>query len=143
MVTRKERQPEAGITASCTPCILAIDDVNLKAPLAIAERIASFYIELLGLDPLPAESTDDRLAFYGYPRSGPRLYVNLVDESPIPLQKRQLLLQIASLFDSERKLIDSGIPYEWSHGWSYYDRRLAIQDPADNRIELVAYHLAL
>ena len=140
MVKRAERQPEAGLVAAGTPCILAIDDVHLFAAPAVAEAIRRFYIELIALDPLPAECTENRLAFYGYPRSGPRLFVTLMERPPEPPQKRQLVVQIASLFDLAESLIEQSIPYEWSRGWSYYDRRLCVLDPADNRVELVAYH---
>ena len=37
-------------------------------------------------------------------------------------------------------LNDRGIAFEWMQGWTFFDRRLATQDPAGNRVELVAYH---
>jgi hypothetical protein len=140
LVKRTERQPEAGLAAAGTPCILAVNDVHLFASLAVAGAITAFYTELIALDPLPNESTDCRLAFYGYPRSGPRLFVDLLEHPPVPPQKRQLAVQVASLFELEQLLIDRAIPCEWSRGWSYYDRRLFVQDPAENRVELVAHH---
>ncbi len=140
MVKRVERQPEFGIAAAGTPCILAINDVHLLAPLAVADPIASFYTELIALNPLPNESTESRLAFNGYPRSGPRLFVDLMEQPPPPPQKRQMAVLVASLFELEHMLLDRAIAFEWSRGWSYYERRLLVQDPAENRIELVAHH---
>ena len=140
MVKRKERQPEAGLAAAGTPRILAIDDVHLSAASTAAEAMTRFYTEFITLDPLPAESAENRLAFYGYPRSGPRLFVTLLEAPPPPLQKRQLVVQVASLFDLEPVLVERAVPYEWSRGWSYSDRRLCVLDPAENRVELVAYH---
>lgn len=127
--------------AADTPRILAIADVRLSAHVAVALPVTSFYTELIGLDPLPGESGERRLGFYGYPRSGPRLYVDLVNEPAEPSNQRDLLVQIASLFHFEQMLIERGLAYEWSHGWWFYDRRICLPDPAGNRIELVAYHI--
>ncbi len=132
--------PEPGLMAAETPRILAIADVRLSAPATVASEVTSFYTELIGLEPLPRESRERRLAFYGFPRSGPRLYVDLLDEPAEPSNKRDLLVQIASLFHCEQRLIERGLAYEWSHGWWFFDRRLCLPDPAGNRIELVAYH---
>jgi catechol-2,3-dioxygenase len=123
------------------PRILAVADVYLTAAAGMAEEVTRFYTELVGLDPLPAEEGRRCLVFQGYPRSGPRLLVSMLDRPRGPYQKRQLLVQVASLFDREQRMLDEGIPVEWSRGWSFYDRRLWAQDPAGNRIELVAYHV--
>jgi len=140
MYRNRQVEPDRGEITG-TPRILAVDDVHLTAPPDTADALTRFYTDLVGLDPLPTESTPNRLAFYGYPRSGPRLYVSLSDFRPDPFNRRQLLVQVASLFLCAQALQEDGLALEWSHGWSFYERRLAVQDPAGNRVELVAYHV--
>ena len=122
------------------PRILAVADVHLTAAVGVAEDVARFYTELVGLEPLPAEEGQQRLVFQGCSRSGPRLLVSIHDDPQAPSSKRQLLVRVASLFECAQLMLDGGTPYEWSRGWSFYDRRLCVQDPAGNRIELVAFH---
>lgn len=124
-----------------TPRILAVDDVHLTAPPEAAEEVRRFYAELIGFEPLQAESSEQRLAFRAFPRSGPRLYVRVTGERSDPLKRRQLLVQVAGLSARAQAFRERGLEPQWSHGWSPYDRRLGVQDPAGNRVELVAYHV--
>ncbi|HSW46394.1 MAG TPA: hypothetical protein VLM89_12570 [Phycisphaerae bacterium] len=139
MYRSREVDPDRG-RSSQTPRILAVGDVHLSAATDLADAVARFYTELIGLDPMPADEGGGRLCFRGHPRSGPCVRVDLVSEPPKPSNKRQLLVHVAGLFDCRQRLLEWGIPHEWARGWSYYDRRLCLQDPAGNRIELVAYH---
>jgi catechol 2,3-dioxygenase-like lactoylglutathione lyase family enzyme len=140
MYRNRQVEPDRGEITG-TPRIIAVDDVHLTAPPGTSAQITRFYTELIGLELLPGESNEDRLAFRGFPRSGPRLYVSLEQPVPRMSNRRQLLVQVASLLLSAQTLQDDGLALEWSHGWFFYDRRLAVQDPAGNRVELVAYHV--
>jgi len=99
-----------------------------------------FYTGLLGFDMLSKTSDLSRVDFRGYPRTGPQLIVSITAEPQARYPRRQVLVQVASLRECAEALNDRGIAFEWMQGWSFYDRRLATQDPAGNRVELVSYH---
>ena len=123
-----------------TPRILAIDDVFMSAPADAADGIIDFYSHLIGLDPIGGASPEDRIAFRGYPRSGPRLIVNLTDE-PVPTSpQRRILIQLASLADLAEQMAEQRWPFVWYRGWFYYDRQLIAHDPAGHLVGFVAYH---
>lgn len=122
-----------------TPRILAIDDVRLQAPLSVAAKVAAFYGELIGLERVD-DADPDRVVFRAYPRSGPRLIVELAEPPAPRAARREALIQVASLAALAEQLLDRRWPFEWSRGWFFFDRRLAVPDPAGNRIELVTYH---
>jgi len=125
------------------PRILAISDVHLTAPVAAAKEVDAFYVELIGLEPVVARTpqTDDRvLSFRGYPKSGPKLVVDLLADPPELSLRPRLRVQVASLWALVDQIADCGGTCEWSCGWSFYDRRLTTFDPAGHRIELVAFH---
>lgn len=137
---RTERRADSGRPETGVPRILAVADVRLTAAVGMAGEVTRFYTELVGLDPLPPAEGQRCLVFLGYPRSGPRLLVSILDGPQAPSRKRQMLVQVASLFCCEQLMLDEGIWVERSRGWSFYDRRLCVLDPAGNRIEMVAYH---
>lgn len=120
--------------------ILAIDDVCLMACEVGVEQLHWFYGDLLGLMFLPSESDEERLAFCGYPRSGPRVHLGLNRRIENRRLRRQLLVEVPSLFDLAEILKENGMYLIWSRGWSFYDRRLTTLDPAGNRIEAVTSH---
>ncbi|NLX21125.1 MAG: hypothetical protein GXY55_05545 [Phycisphaerae bacterium] len=122
-----------------TPRILAISDVRMTAPPAAREGIRDFYVTFVGLEPLDGQEAP-ALVFLGRPRTGPRLIVSITDEHCEPLPRRQLLVQVANLAESAEDLLERAVPFAWSRGWTSFDRRLALQDPAGNWVELVAYH---
>ncbi len=121
-----------------TPRILAIDDVHLFSPLELAARLVAFYTDLIGLDRVEAESDEHLVALRGYPRSGPRLIVNLADMPAA--SRRPVLIQIASLADCADQMTELRIAFRRSQGWTFYDRQLHALDPAGNRVELVVHH---
>lgn len=128
------------ITATDTPRILAVEDVHLLSPLTIEADLRLFYIGLLGFDEVRQTSELIQMVFRGYPRSGPQLIVSLTVDPPPQHPRRRVLIQVASLYGCAEALEDRGISFEWMQGWSFTDRRLATQDPAGNRVELVSYH---
>ena len=123
-----------------TPRILAIEDVHLCSPPTVEADLRIFYTGLLGLDLMGEAPGTSLIGFRGYPRSGPQLIVTLTTDPQAHSPRRQVLVQVASLRECAEALSDRGIAFEWSQGWSFYDRRLLILDPAGNRVELVSYH---
>jgi len=126
---------------SDTPRILAIDDVRLHASGQLAGQLAEFYQDLLGLQPQEPAPRSDLLVFRGVNRSGARLLISLVGDPPQPPARRALLVQVGSLYALAESCRQRQWPYEWFRGWSYYDRRLLVEDPAGYRVELVTYHV--
>ena len=126
------------------PRILAISDVHLTAPVAAAGEVGWFYVELIGLEPVVAKAAqvdDDRvLTFRGWPKSGAKLVVDLLADAPERSVRTRLRLQVASVLVLADQIADRGGIIEWSHGWSFYDRRLTTFDPAGHRVELAAFH---
>ena len=123
-----------------TARILAVSDVNLKAPSHTTLSMESFYVDCIGLEPV-ALTPDGHLRFRGYPRSGPQLVVRLTDQPIHQFPRRQALIQVGSLTDCADEITGRGIQVTWSRGWFHYDRRLRVPDPAGNLVELTAQHL--
>lgn len=121
------------------PRILALDDVKMAATRATAEKVGAFYVDLVGLDRVPARSNEQQMVFHGYPPRGPHLVVRL-DDSPTEESRRRVLIQIPSLQEYAERLTDSMTPWQEVHGWAYYDRRISALDPAGNIVEFVSYH---
>lgn len=122
------------------PRILAIDDVRLTAPPGAFDGIRSLYVELLGLEEVTAEAAGV-LVLRGLPRSGPRLIVELLEQVADKPMRRQAVLQVKTLTPYADVLTERRIPFEWSSGWFFFDRRLGLLDPGGNWIELVASHV--
>jgi len=121
-----------------TPKILAIADVRISAQPASADRIFSFYTDLIGLDPIQSEPDEQEMMFQGYPRTGPRLLVSFSDS---PREDRpRVLIEVASLTDLAEQMDERQTPYTWCRGWTFFDRRLCALDPAGNHVELVDRH---
>ncbi|HOW71329.1 MAG TPA: hypothetical protein PKY77_12065 [Phycisphaerae bacterium] len=123
-----------------TPRILAIDDVHLWSPPDAVEETQAFYVDLLGFDLLPRGGGAEVMRFRGWPRSGPKLVIQLGADPALAPVRRQVLIQVADLVDFAVSLGERRIPFEQAHGWSFYDRRLTMLDPAGNRVDVVAYH---
>lgn len=122
------------------PRIQAIDDVHIEARSDLREPTVVFYRDLIGLEPVEPTEGDDILVFRGAVRSGPRLRVRLIPREPEESVRREAQLLVGNLSVIADLLADNRVELEWSRGWSYYDRRLLVQDPSGNRIELVSSH---
>jgi len=125
---------------SDTPRILAIQDVHLVASPQTAERLLAFYQDLVGLTPIDASADTKSVSFRGVSRSDPKLIVSFMNNPPTPRPRRALLVRVGSLYVCAEAMQERSLPYEWIRGWSFFDRRLAIEDPAGHRVEIVAYH---
>ncbi len=121
------------------PRLLAIDHVRLLASPETVESLDLFYVEQIGFERL--RSPEPELIIYrGYPRSGPRLQIRLVDDPGQERGRRQAVIQVASLAGLIELLDEERRNYSLVQGFSYYERRLLLEDPAGNRVELVESH---
>lgn len=127
------------MSAVDTPRILAIADVRLAASRHCRDELASFYSDAIGLERLAGQEAEG-LIFRGGGRRGPRLIVELREQPAVPFMRRDLVIQMGSLTERAERLLEWGIVFVWSRGWSYYDRRLIALDPAGHRVELVTSH---
>ena len=65
-----------------------------------------------------------------------RVVISLVDQPRIDPFGFPMVLAVPSLFEAEKKLSDSGVGFEWAQAIDWADRRLAVLDPAGNRVVL-------
>lgn len=124
------------------PRLLAIDHVNLTASVDLRDAIAEFYIEVVGFERIEAGVPAEQIVLRGFPRSGPRLIVNLSETLRGTATRRHALIQVASLEACAEKMAELRIWFEWSQGWFFFSRRLNVVDPGGNLIELVVSHSA-
>jgi hypothetical protein len=124
-----------------TPCIIAIDDVNIQAHPEVADELLDFYQGLLGLACRSGGDESSKLAFSGVPVSGPWLVVNLSEQfSEDPFVGGRLTILVNSLCECAEQMEKRRLVYQWSRGLYFHDRRLIVLDPAGYRVELVTRH---
>jgi len=126
---------------SDTPRILAIQDVHLRASPEVSAPLVEFYQEVVGLRPVDPPPGQDVLGFRGVEAAGPRLIVVLAADAPPPPVQRAVLVQVGSLAACTEACRDRRLAYEIAQGWSFYDRRLFVEDPAGHRVEMTASHV--
>jgi len=110
--------------------LVAINDVTLPAPAGVEAKLDAFYVGLLRF-----ERTDDPYAL-AYRADN---YVLHFDPRERPVEHdslRPTQIQIPSLADGERKLIENQVPYTRQRGITPGAERLVLLDPAGNWIEL-------
>lgn len=122
------------------PRILAIADVNLRAPVSRREAIRTFYGDVLGLRWDERLSDETRLVLMGRERSGPRIFVAWQAGEIAPSVRRDVLLELGSLAEVIETLTERRLAFERISGFFPYDRRLAVLDPAGHRVELATCH---
>lgn len=128
--------------------IVAVDHVNLEAPLGVEELVQWFYADLCGLDPVGKNSLGG--ANEGADSGGAaemerelrfrseRLEVRVAmrRQPRIEAVACRLTIRVEDLYETRECLDERRMPYESLTGVSYTDRRIAVLDPAGNRIEL-------
>ena len=128
--------------------IVAVDHVNLEAPLGVEELVRWFYADLCGLDPVGKSSVGEADEG-GDPDGGAGEGIELRFRSEqlevrIRIRRRpriesvacRLTIRVEDLHETREQLEERRIPYEALTGVTYSDRRIAVLDPAGNRIEL-------
>lgn len=119
------------------PKLLAISDVHLPGPANARDALIEFYVGDLGFERVEATAG---IVLRGWPRSGPRLVLDLSEEVPPRPMRRQALIEVRSLTAIAEVLTERRVPCEWSSGWFFFDRRLELLDPGGNWVELVTSH---
>ena len=114
--------------------ILAIDHVRLEARPGIEEALRWFYGEIGGLEPVPPDPDSvGRLCF----KSGRlELSINLVAQPRIEPVATRVTILVPSLDEAAAMLDEHLLRYQRISGIMFTDRRLAVLDPAGNRVEL-------
>ena len=115
--------------------LVAIEDVHLAGAIDLDKPLDQFYVELLGFVRQPTAPHEHWLIY----RADNFRLIFSVREPPFTRQTVRLLgIEIPSLADAERKLLDARIPCERRKGLMAGDESLVLQDPAGNWLELLA-----
>lgn len=106
------------------------------------QALAEFYMNLLGLRACEPDATTDAhtVVLAGHPICGPRLVIAAVERTPDFEGYHRIALQVGNLEGVAELLAEQGIEHRRQQGWSYYDRRIELMDPAGNLLELVCSH---
>lgn len=111
--------------------VVAVEDVELPAPSGLETQLEGFYIALLGFE---REVTEvDSLILNA---ENVRLRISFI-EPPIARDSlRTLGIEVISLGEAQRKLIDAEIPYVHQRGLMPGQESLSLQDPAGNWLSI-------
>ena len=114
--------------------IRAIDHVRLEAPCGIEAALRWFYGDIGGLEPASSElEVVGRLCF----KSGRlELLIDLLERPRIDPVATRLTILVPSLEEAAAVLDEHSVRYQRISGVMFTDRRLAMLDPAGNRVEL-------
>ena len=114
--------------------LVAIDDVLLVAPPDIEDKLDAFYVDLLQF-----QRIESALA---YQAENFALRFDIQPDRPVAHESlRAQGVEVQSLLDAERKLIDLEIEYIRQRGLTPGSESLLVLDPAGNWIELVESRL--
>ncbi len=116
--------------------IVAVDHVNLEAPVATEEEMRWFYGEVALLDEVHASSTVDRLVFKS---ARIELRIRLRDHPKVEAIDCRVAILVPSLPGTVDLLDDRKVPYDSLSGLRWTDRRLSLLDPGGNRVEFHQY----
>ncbi len=123
------------------PRILAVENVQLFIPREIVEALDIFYADRIGLERYRKLNGDNTLEYRGRPRSGPRLVLNVLPpEATAPVSRPPLLIEMANIMEFVERIEQEKMEYTWVRGWSFFDRKLVVYDPAGHRVELGTSH---
>ena len=109
--------------------LVAVDDVRLPAPAGVEEKLDAFYIDLLEF-----QRARGRLA---YQPDNFILRFEVARDRPIPHESlRPQGIEVTSLAETEKKLIDEEIEYSRQRSLTPGQQSLLLLDPAGNWIEI-------
>ena len=99
-----------------------------------ADKLRWFYTEVGGLDEVPGEDGDEpRLRFRS---ERIELQIHLLENPEMDWAGPPVTLAVDSLEETAELLDETKTPYQLLTGVLWTDRRLAVNDPAGNRVEL-------
>jgi hypothetical protein len=113
--------------------LVAVDHVRLPAPAGVEVKLDAFYAGLLEFERIEGE-----LAY----RADNFILRFDVSEAPVPHESlRPQQIEVLSLADLEKKLIDLEIEYSRQRGLMPGDQTLLLLDPAGNWVEILEYRI--
>ncbi len=107
--------------------LVAVEDVKLPTIAGIEAKLAEFYAGLLKLEP------DDSLTFRA---ERFRVRFEVVSKPIERIDFRALMIEVPSLVDLEKFLIDAELEYERVSGLQPGDRCILVRDPAGNLVQV-------
>ena len=112
--------------------LVAVADMRLPTPPGLDALLDQLYVELLGFVRNPAAGV------IAYNADNFCLIFDLVDTVPVQRAAlRAVGIEVQSLAETERKLVDAEIDYERHRGVTPGTESLYLHDPAGNALEIV------
>lgn len=114
--------------------ILAVEHVNLEAPPGLNEDLTWFYAEVAGLDPVGDVGVDAPRLRFKSAQIEVRIHIKN-DPRIDPVVCRATIL-VRCLSETNEQFDERKIACVPLCGLAFMDRRIAVLDPAGNRVEL-------
>ena len=116
--------------------LVSVEDICLPSPIGIEEKLDAFYVELLQFERLRDPS--EPLA---YRADNFILRFDAADRAVVHESLRPTQIEVPSLEDAEKKLIEMELAYTRQRGVTPGEESLLLIDPAGNWIELQEYRV--
>ena len=110
--------------------LVSVDHVTLLAAAGMEVELDAFYVTLLGFE---RRAGLNRLA---YRADNFDIHFRIFEPPFTREDLRAIGIEIPSLRDLERELLDRNIPYTWEKGLTPGAQSIALQDPAGNWLQL-------
>ena len=117
--------------------LVAVEDVRLLAPPGMGAELDAFYVGMWELE------REDSSGGIVYRAENCRLRFEMVDD-PEPMQRESMRpqgIEVVSLADAERKVIEAELQYIRQRGLTPGQESLLLQDPAGNWVEIFELRL--
>jgi hypothetical protein len=109
--------------------LIAVDDVRLPAPAGVEAKLDAFYVGLLEFQRVPGRPA--------YQADNFILRFEMDRDRPIPHESlRPQGIEVVSLAETEKKLIDEEIEYSRQRSLTPGQQSLLVLDPAGNWLEI-------
>lgn len=126
-----QKDERARMTEPLPVRLVAVADVRLPAPVGAEQAIDAFYSGLWQFERLPGEPG------LVYRAENFRVHFELMEGLIERDTLRPLIVEVRSLADAERKLIEMEMEYQRQKGLTPGTHSLLLLDPAGNWVELV------
>jgi hypothetical protein len=107
--------------------LVAVEDVRLPTIAGLESKLAAFYHSLLKLEP------EDERTFRA---ENCRIRFQMVDKPIERIDFRALTVEVPSLIDLEKTLVELELEYERIKGLQPGERSILIYDPAGNLVQV-------
>ena len=110
--------------------LVAVEDVTLPAAAGLERDLDAFYVALLGF---ARDATDHyRISYHA---ENLDLHFDVLEPLILRDDVRMIGIEVPSLNDLERALLDLNHPYRWEKGLTPGVRNVVTQDPAGNWLQ--------